>query len=336
MTGEAALDQSPVDRPLVTLRHVGVRHLGVRHTVVRHAGRPAPRPALRDITFTLSPNSVCVVAGPNGAGKTTLVRLLAGALAPSSGHVAWPGLAWPGGRARAALVAQGVALYPFMTLHENCLASGRMEGLRGTALAARARAVIEQTRCRDMRDTLAGRLSGGYQRRAAIAAALMGDAPLLVLDEPTTGLDAEATEALVAVVGDLRRAGKSVVIATHDFAFADAVADTALFLREGALVAAGPPGRLRAELFGGRTYVDVTLAAEPGPRQADALRALALDRLDARRYGGFGDTDARDGQAVLRGLREAGIAVRELRVREPGMAMLFERYCRDGAIGARP
>ncbi len=292
MTGDASFE-----RPLVVLHDVGVRY--------------GDRPALRDISVALSTDSVCVVAGPNGAGKTTLVRLLAGALAPSSGHVTWPGSER---RARIALVAQSVALYPFLTLHENCLASGRMEGLRGAALADRARAVIEQTRCSPMRDTLAGRLSGGYQRRAAIAAALMADAPLLVLDEPTTGLDADATEAVVATVLDLRRAGKSIVITTHDFAFSDATADLALFLREGTLVAAGPPRRLCAELFGARKAIDVTLAAEPGARQADTLRAMALERLGARRYGGLSDTDAHGGLAdaagAARGRRRGARAAR--------------------------
>ena len=323
MTSEDA-----VEHPVVTLRDVGVRY--------------GDRAALREISFAVPSGSICVVVGPNGAGKTTLVRLLAGALTPSSGAITWQqiGARTPkadgrvpkaGGRARIALVAQSVALYPFLTLHENCLASGRMEGLRGAALAARARTVIEQTRCPAMRDQLAARLSGGFQRRAAIAAALMGDAPLVVLDEPTTGLDAEATEAIIAVVRALKDAGKAVVITTHDFAFSDATADLALFLREGALAAAGAPGQLRETLFGARKYIDFSLADDPGPRQAAILGTMAAERLSARRYGLFGEPDEHGGLAVLQGLRAAGIAVRELRVREPGIAMLFERYCREGA-----
>ncbi len=307
MTSEDA-----VERPVVTLSKVGVRY--------------GQRSALRDISFAVPSNSVCVVVGPNGAGKTTLVRLLAGAIAPSSGDVAWPKA---GGRARIALVAQSVALYPFLTLHENCLASGRMEGLRGAALVARARAVIEQARCSDMRDQLAGRLSGGFQRRAAIAAALMGDAPLIVLDEPTTGLDAEATEAIVGVARALKAAGKALVITTHDFAFSDATADVALFLREGTLTAAGEPKRLCEHLFGARKYIDFSLTDDPGPRQCAILDAMAAERLSARRYGLFSEPDEPGGLAVLQGLQAAGIAVRELRVREPGIAMLFERYCRE-------
>ena len=303
-----------VERSVLTLRDVWVRYGG--------------HPALRNVSFAFPARSICVVSGPNGAGKTTLVRLLAGAVAPSSGHVAWPG---SDGRPRIALVAQAVALYPFLTLHENCLASGRMEGLRGATLVARARTAIEQTRCWDMRENLAGRLSGGFQRRAAIAAALMGDAPLLVLDEPTAGLDAEATEAIIAIVRDLRNAGKTVVITTHDFAFADATADVALFLREGTLAAAGAPKRLCEDLYGAKKYVDFRLAADPGPRQAAILGAVPVERLSARHYGVFSETDRHGGLAILQDLHEAGIVVRELRVRAPGMATLFERFCRDGA-----
>ena len=285
--------------------------------------RFAERTALEGITFDIPGGGICVIVGPNGAGKTTLLRLLAGSRHPTSGTITWGAH----GRARTALVAQAVALYPFMTLRENCLASGRMEGLRGAALAARADDAMALTLCCDMRDQLAGRLSGGFQRRAAIAAALMGDAPLMILDEPTTGLDAEATQAIGTIVRGLSRSGKTVVLTTHDFELADDTADLTVFLKRGRLVAAASPKSLCDDLFAGKKHVELTLAEEPTAAQTACLAAMEATRLAPRRYGIFSDADAHGSLAALPALRDAGLAMREMRVREPGTAMLFERFC---------
>ncbi len=302
--------------------HGAFQHLSLRGVGMRFAERTA----LQDISFDVPSGSICVIVGPNGAGKTTLVRMLAGAQQPTSGTIAWVGAT---GRPRAALVAQTVALYPFMTLRENCLASGRMEGLRGAPLTARAEEAMARTLCSGMRHQLAGRLSGGFQRRAAIAAALMGDAPLMILDEPTTGLDAEATQAISAIVMGLTRAGRTIVLTTHDFGLADDTADLAVFLKRGRLVAADAPKRLCDTLFAEKKHVELSFAEEPTPGQAAYLAALEATRLTPKRYGIFSDADPRGGLAVLAALRSAGLAIRELRVREPGTAILFERFCLD-------
>lgn len=301
-----------VDRPLVSFQDVGVRF--------------GARIALADVTFSLPLGGISVIVGPNGAGKTTLLRLIAGALEPHSGRIAWPRT---GARGRVALVAQTVALYPFLTLRENCLAAGRMEGVRGAALAAQAEAAITHTLCSGMEDQLAGRLSGGYQRRAAIAAALMGDATLVILDEPTTGLDSEGTEAIVAILRGLRAAGKTIVLTTHDFAFADVIADRALFLREGNLQAADAPKRLCRQLFPAKTHVEIALAHTPEPRQAAILDGMAARKRAADRYSLFSDIDAQGCPTVVRRLHETGVTLRETRIREPGVAVLFERFCLD-------
>ncbi len=301
-----------VDHPLLSLQDVGVRF--------------GSRTALAGISFELPVGTVAAVVGPNGSGKTTLLRLLAGAIVPSSGHLVWPRAAR---RQRVAFVAQTVALYPFLTLRENCVAAGRMEGARGTVLAARVEAALERTLCKSVEHQLAGRLSGGYARRAAIAAALMGDAPLVILDEPTTGLDAEGTEAIVAIVRGLRSAGQTVVTTTHDFAFADAIVDLALFLRDGSLMAASSPRRLCRQLFPAKTHVEITLAVPPEAVQVRLLETMGANRRSAESWSLFSDLDAQGSPTIIRRLHEAGIALRETRSRQPGVAVLFERFCLD-------
>ena len=301
-----------VDLPLVSLQDVAVRF--------------GDRAALADLTLDLPAGGISVIVGPNGAGKTTLLRLFAGALEPNSGQMTWPSTT---SRVRTALVAQAVALYPFLTLRENCLAAGRMDGVRGAALAAKAEMAIRCTNCAGMENELAGHLSGGYQRRAAIAAALMGDAPLVILDEPTTGLDAASTEAIVAVLQGLRQAGKTIVLTTHDFALADATADLALFLRKGRLRAAGSPTHLCGRLFSGKKHIEVSLTQEPTPSQAELLVTMAGSRLATRRYGLFSELDANGCPSAIQKLHESGIVARDMRIREPGVATLFQRFCLD-------
>lgn len=301
-----------VDLPHLVLEDVGVRF-----------GR---RAALENISFALPAGGISAIMGSNGAGKTTLLRVLAGSLEPDSGRIAWPRT---GARTGVALVAQSVALYPHLTIRENCLVSGRMEGMRGAELKARADKAIEDTLCGGMERKLAGHLSGGFQRRVAIAAALMGDAPLVILDEPTTGLDTKARDAIVTILRSLAFAGKTVVFTTHDFELADTLADFGLFLRAGRLQAAGSPRRLCRQHFAARKHVACTLAHALDAAQDEVLQSLEAVRNSAERFSLFSDVDASGCPTVLRPLHEAGIELREMRMRDAGAGALFERFCQD-------
>lgn len=285
------------------------------------------RSVLAGITFDLPAGTITVIVGPNGAGKTTLLRVLAGVIPPSRGQVLrGQALRSRPTRDRVAFVAQAASLYPFLTLRENCLAAGRMEGLRAEALAQRADAAIARTLCTGMERQLAARLSGGYQRRAAIAAALMGDAPVLLLDEPTTGLDSESAQAIVDILLGLRAAGTTVVVSTHDFAFADAVGDGAIFLKKGTLQASGSPHAMCRDLLGAKKHVVLVLADPPDAAQEGVLATLSAVRVGGG-YSLFSDVDAKGSPSVLGPLCEAGVALRECRIREPGVAVLFETFC---------
>ena len=304
------MSRASYDPPFVVARGVCARY--------------GARTALADVDFELPAGIVTIVVGSNGAGKTTLLRVLAGAIAPTAGQLEWP---TSGARPHVALVAQTVALYPFMTVQENCLAAGRIEGLRGEALRERTSAAIADTHSLEMGDRQAGRLSGGFARRAATAAALMGDAPLVVLDEPTTGLDTEGSEAIVSIVRSLRAAGKTIVISTHDFTFADAVADIVLFLRKGRLQEVGAPKRLCKEIYAATSHVQVTLAHTPDAHQLELLEAMGACRLSTSLFSLTSHVDDNGNALALALLRKAQLPIQETRTREPGVALLFERFC---------
>ncbi len=191
--------------------------------------------ALRPLDLEVAAGELVVVLGPNGAGKTTLLRMLAGLSRPSAGHLE-VGADGSGGDRRArrrgvGLVAHASLLYPALTARENLVLAGRLFGVpdaEGRADALLAEAELEA--CASQR---AGALSRGLAQRVAIARALVHDPPILLLDEPFSGLDPRAAEALEARLAGLHRAGRTIVASTHDLERAASLADRALLLVRG-------------------------------------------------------------------------------------------------------
>ncbi|TNC12505.1 ABC transporter ATP-binding protein [Methylobacterium terricola] len=302
---------------------------------------PAPAAEVRDLAFSyrnqpvldgidlaLARGEAVALLGPNGAGKTSLMRLLAGRLVPSRGGVRVAGgdpARDPAVRRAIAWVPQEIALYPRLTVRENLEVFARLLGLpraaRGPAVArALARAGLDAVAGR-----LVGVLSGGYQRRANIAASLLGEPALVLLDEPTQGVDQAARAAIHAVLERLPEAGAAVLIATHDFAEAERLADRVLVLQDGGIRLDGRLADLLAGLRAGPPEHEVALSEAAGPAAASALRQAGFHPASPLTWRAGSPTVAggRDGAALLAHLRRHGVPVREIRVREPGLDGLY-------------
>jgi ABC-type multidrug transport system ATPase subunit len=200
-------------------------------TVLEVAGvakRYGDREALRGVAFRAEPGERVAVIGPNGAGKTTLLQILAGALRADGGTVVAPRTGW---------VPQGAAVYARLTVRENLELFARLERAGHGAVAR----MLELTGLPQRE--LAGRLSGGRRQRLNIAVGLLGDPPLLLLDEPSAALDPAQRERLWAFIAELTA---TVVFTTHDVAEAGRHADRLLVLADGALLFSGTPGELSA------------------------------------------------------------------------------------------
>jgi ABC-type cobalamin/Fe3+-siderophores transport system ATPase subunit len=223
-----------------------------------------------------------VVVGPNGAGKTRLLRLLAGLLAPSAGSLTWRGEPYAVLSRRE--LARRVAYVPQdrpdrvpLTV-EQLVLQGRFPHLRGLRLAPRAEdfaaveRALERTGTRRLRGEPMDRLSGGERQAAFIAAALAQEAPLLVLDEPTTHLDPRHQLEVAGLVAGLARdEARAVVLATHDLTLACLVGERIVALRDGAVLAEGPPAELvRPELLG-RLFEAPFAVLEAGGRPVPIL-----------------------------------------------------------------
>lgn len=195
------------------------------------------RRAVDRIDLTLFAGDCLALFGPNGAGKTTVLRLLAGLLKPSAGEARISGKASHGDarrRAAVGLISDRSMLYAALTARENLEFAARLYGLHGPRAAAeRALAGMDVL---DYADTLVRTLSRGQQQRVSIARATVHDPPVVLLDEPYTGLDAAGSAALTGMLSRLRTGGATLVLVTHDVGEGLAAATHAAIMRDGRIV----------------------------------------------------------------------------------------------------
>jgi ABC-2 type transport system ATP-binding protein len=210
----------------------------------------ADRPALDGLSLSVPRGSVFGLLGPNGSGKSTLLSLLAGLRAPGAGTLRVLGEAPSAAlRARIGFLFQETSLDPLMTARETLWLHGRLFGVGAAALRRRTGEVLETVGLADRAGSLAGTLSGGMKRRLELARALLPEPELVLLDEPTTGLDPDAQNALWAHLLELRaRAGATVVLATNDVGEADRYCERVAFMHGGRVVAEGTPPELKSGL----------------------------------------------------------------------------------------
>ena len=248
---------------------------------------PRPRatvPALTGAWLRVCPGETVGVVGSNGAGKTTLFRLVVGELAPDGGLVSVCGRPAAGGRGRVGYCPQGPSLPPDLSALDAVASLALLRGVRRGEAAAAAAALLA---CLGLPASAAASrplatLSGGQARRAGVAAALVGAPPLIVLDEPSTGLDARARARLWATVRAAAAASaapgaspSAVLVSSHRLDEVEAACGRVVVLARGRVAAAGAPAALRAAHGGGGVRVRVLPAPGGGTSAADAAAAAA-------------------------------------------------------------
>ncbi|MFC5754762.1 ABC transporter ATP-binding protein [Actinomadura rugatobispora] len=214
--------------------------------------RPGKAPAVEEVSLRVPAGSVFGFLGPNGAGKTTTIKILAGLLSPTGGTVRLNGHDVE--RERSAAMAQfGAVLegsrnvYWTLSARQNLAYFGRLKGLGKAAIRARADELLADLGLWERRDDKVGAFSRGMQQKVAIAAALIGDPPIVLLDEPTLGLDVEATRAVKdRIAGLARERGTTVLLTTHQLDVAEELCGQVAVLRQGRVVADLPTRDLLA------------------------------------------------------------------------------------------
>lgn len=293
----------------------------------------AGRPALRGVSLRLAPGEVLALLGPNGAGKSTLIRIISGRLAPQRGAVTVDGLdPARDGRARrkVGIVPQGIALFEKLSARENLVAFGRLMGVAPGAVGRAADDALTRVGLSQRAGDLVGTLSGGMRRRINIAAALMHQPRVVILDEPTAGLDHQSQADLIRLIRDLRLTGLGVLLVTHDMAEAEAVADRIAVLVAGEIRAEGTVESLVAGVLGSGRELALRLspvsAVRAGERIAAAFQAagLAVD-ADGRTWTGLVAGRDESFDELVRAVLAADGVVEDLRIGRPGLAAVLRR-----------
>jgi len=200
---------------------------------------------VRGISFTLQPGECFALLGPNGAGKTTTLRCILGHTEPSAGHITLCGLPVPAqareARARVGVVPQNDSLDPDFTVTENLLTFARYFGIPAATALARVPELLAFAGLEAKANARVPTLSGGMKRRLTMARALVADPDLLIMDEPTTGLDPQARHLIWDRLKGLIAQGKTVLLTTHFMDEAERLAHRIAILDRGQIIAIGTP-----------------------------------------------------------------------------------------------
>jgi ABC-2 type transport system ATP-binding protein len=215
------------------------------------------REALKGISLELRPGELLGFFGPNGAGKTTMIRCISGLLKPDSGTITRhpfdhvddddPGKDEP---IRLGLVPQNLAVYPDLTVQQNLEVFGRLEGVSGKALKHRINEVLEWAALKDRTRSLTKNLSGGMQRRLNIACSVLHDPDILLLDEPTVGVDPQSRERIYEMIQQLTADGAAVILTTHQLEEVETRCDRIVVMDHGTIVADGTLSDLVSRTIG--------------------------------------------------------------------------------------
>ncbi len=287
------------------------------------------RCVLTDVDLQVNPGELVVLLGPNGAGKTTLLGTACGRIAPDSGAVTLNGhdpRRHADVRAALGYVPQDLALYPYLSVRENLQIFARLMNVAKAQCAERVSTALTWSGLGDRADHRVDTLSGGMRRRLNIVASLLHNPALLMLDEPTVGVDVNARERIHELLRQLRSAGLGLLLTTHDLAQATSLADRVVFLIDGQVALSGAPTGLIEQFFADDRELLVTFVDIPDAAQQEQLRARELVpghsglTWSGRITGGYGDAAAwSDVFATLK------LSVAELRIREPNLESVFLR-----------
>jgi ABC-2 type transport system ATP-binding protein len=288
------------------------------------------REVLGGVDLELRRGSIFGLLGPNGAGKTTLLRSICGRLRLDSGTVRLDGadpVGHPDVRRALGFVPQDIALFPELTGRENLEVFGGLTGLPRAAARANADRLLRRVGLRERGNDPVQTLSGGMRRRLNIAAGVVHGPSVLLLDEPTVGVDPTARETVHDLLRSFRDEGLAILITTHDLDQAAELADRVGILLDGRIRALGTLDELIDGVFEDAKEVVLFLSAVPG---MDARRRLESEGFEPSRedrvWSGRLRGNLSDLSDIGTRLEAAGLPVAEVRVREPSLRGVFFHY----------
>jgi ABC-2 type transport system ATP-binding protein len=271
--------------------------------------------ALDGASFDVKPGELLGLLGPNGAGKTTVIKAIAGRLKLDAGTIRVFGSTVQPREPRPeiGLVPQELALYPLLSARENLEVFGKLYGVPPNTLAQRVAWALEWSDLKDRSNESVKKFSGGMRRRLNIACGLLHEPKLVLLDEPTVGVDPQSRERIYEMLASLRQSGVSVVLTTHHLEEAEQRCDRIVIIDHGKIVAAGTLAELLRGALGDSRAVEVRLAA-PWPAGAGVPSGWRMNE-DGRALSVEVANLGRDLPAILSQIAGAGVDVADLSLR---------------------
>ncbi len=283
--------------------------------------------ALRGVTLSVDRGEIVSLLGPNGAGKTTLLKIIVGILTPDGGEVLVDGRdvwASPEVKAKIGYLPQENILYRGLNAYENLLFYALLYGLPRRKAKEKIEELIVKLGMKEYAKRLVRTYSGGMKKRLSIAATIIHDPTLLILDEPTTGLDPHVRREIWDLIKELKKKNTAILLATHYMEEAEELSDKVYIIDQGKIIAYGTPSELKKK-YGDETVIEIEVK-NPSPRLREVLAKYSVNGrivVDENTYRIY----ARDYEEVLPKLIEE--AVRHgakpvaTRVREPTLEDVF-------------
>jgi len=281
--------------------------------------------ALNGAAVSLHDREWLALLGPNGAGKTTLIRAVSGRVRLDQGEVSLLGHNLANAneaveaRRQLGIVPQDLALYPLLTAHENLLAFGTLHGVAKKDLRDRAKWALDWTGLGDRAKSLTKTFSGGMKRRLNIACAVLHQPRVVLLDEPTVGVDPQSRERIWTMLGELRSQGAALLLTTHQLDEAQQVCDRITIIDHGKTIADGTMDQLVATTIGRGRRVTLILdrpisnGLASGGRAAGDGKSIAFSVEDV----------ARELPPLIKRFADAGCRVEDVQIERPSLHAVF-------------
>jgi ABC-2 type transport system ATP-binding protein len=237
--------------------------------------------AVQGISFEISRGEFFGLLGPNGAGKTTTIGLLSGLIEPTRGHISIGGIDLFSRpmetKAKLGLVPQSFALYPTLCARDNLVFFGRIYGLRGYRLGERIARVLEIVELTDRANQTVATFSNGMKRRLNIAAGLLHEPEILILDEPTVGVDTQSRNSILESIHSLNQSGVTVLFTTHYIEEAQRLCDRVAIMDQGKIIALDSPAHLIRDL--GKGIIRIEFNAGIDDKLLNQMERIGLVRV---------------------------------------------------------
>ncbi len=283
--------------------------------------------ALDGASFELRRGELLALLGPNGAGKTTLIRAISGRVRLDAGEVRLFGALLDGRHTprELGIVPQEIAVYPLLTARENLEIFGGLHGLSGTALATQVAWALEGVGLADRAKESVRQFSGGMRRRLNIACGLLHRPKIVLLDEPTVGVDPQSRDRIYDLLASLAASGVSMLLTTHHLEEAEARCDRTVIIDHGQVIAAGTTSELVDRTVGRSKLVSVRLTSPlaPGREGWPPASGIQIDPADARLVKARLTDLAVELPPLLAAVRSAGGTVEDVDVRGPSLQSVF-------------